>query len=503
MEKRIRIVWILSLVSALLLIGVQAYWLFNQYQFVLDGYSEELAGGILNAANNEYRLRKKEDETNYLYIINTNREYVQKSSTEKTDNNHFSFALTRNSFQADNKTDTFLIDSIRKEALRQTATLLDSINGKVQGQMENTGRVLDLSLSIDPNLSQDSIQRFLDMALTNSSIPFRAERFDSLLNADMPEHSFQLYDWPETDSIYRSSWRRTGSITHPRLRVAYAYSPFQKLGIIIESPVPTQPLFARMAVQLLLAFGLILLLIGCLIFQIRTILKQKKIGELRQNFVNTMIHELKRPVQTLKTFISFLGDKDMRSDEVLTGQVVQDSMFELDNLSAYLNKLKDMVRADSENAPLNLTCFDLRELTEKVVRLIHIPTGKQVEFSKYFDMESPMIEADPIHLANVFSNLIENAIKYSGDKVHIEIKARKKGNELWLTVSDNGIGIPVVEQERVFVKFYRGTNLPDNNIPGLGLGLSYVKLISEAHQGYVSLQSHLGRGTTVTLFLPQ
>lgn len=500
MEKRIRFVWILSLVSALLVIGVQAYWLYNQYGFVLDGYSQELAGRILQTANDEYRQRKQEDPTKYLYIVKSKHEYVGGSDEKDSADNRFSFALSRGGVES---ADTLRADSVWKETLKQTTELLDSINAKqTQGDGKEEER-FKLSFSIDPALPYDSIQRFLEMAITNSNNPFRPAVLDSMLLATMPGHVFEMHDWPAADSLYRSSWMRTGTVLKPRLRVAYAYSPFQKQGIVIETGIEPQPLFGRMAVQLFLAFGLVLLLIGCLVFQIRTILKQKKVGELRQNFVNTMIHELKRPVQTLKTFVAFLGDKDMRSDEDITDRVVQDAMFELDNLSAYLGKLKDMVRADNEQTALNPVVFDLRSLVEKVIRLIHIPADKEVRFSQSFNMESTMVEADPIHLANVFSNLIENAIKYSAHKVDIEISVCRKGNELWLTVTDNGIGIPMVEQEKVFAKFYRGSNLPDKNIPGLGLGLSYVKLISEAHHGSVSLQSRLGSGTSITLCLPQ
>ncbi|NDV59631.1 sensor histidine kinase KdpD [Bacteroides sp. 519] len=497
MEKRIRVVWVLSLLSALLLIGVQAYWLYNQYEFVLDAYSEELAQEMYKVGYDDFMERKKKVKSNYSYVINTNLEGTSYGDEEThKDLKKIAFAFIYDK-------DSLLSKTQKKEQLSNILSRIDSLDYSGEEILPFNDKDQALSLSINRDLPQDSIQLFMDMAVTNHFSPFSKARFDSLLTAHIPGHSFTMLDWPQNDSIYRISWTRTGHITNPGLQVAYAYSPFQKEGIIVETAIPVEPLFTRMAVQLFLAFSLILILIGCLVFQIKTILKQKKIGELRQNFVNTMIHELKRPVQTLKTFVSFLGDKDMRSDEIITEQVIQDSMFELDNLSAYLNKLKDMVRADSDDTPLTLVHFDLHELTEKVIRLINIPNGKQVEFSRYFDMESPMIDADPIHLANVLSNLIENAIKYSGDKVNIEIKARKKGNELWLTVSDNGIGIPVVEQDRVFAKFYRGSNLPDNNIPGLGLGLSYVKLISEAHQGRVSLQSHIGEGTSITLFIPQ
>ncbi|NDW11909.1 sensor histidine kinase [Bacteroides sp. 214] len=500
MEKRIRVVWVLSLVSALLVIAVQLYWLYNQYQFVLNGYSEELAQKVYSAGEEEYAMRKGKGQ--YSYIMNTKISNIADSGALE-DSKHLSFAYIQTDAQQNNEADSVLTDSIRKTILLQAQHLLDSVNTDVKRAVEQPFSLSGLSLWIDTDMSVDSIQHFVTVALTNNITPFREAAFDSILVAELSGNTFEIHPWAVGDTIYRSSWKRQGSILSPRLEVAYAYSPFQRLGIVVNIPIKSQPLFARMAVQLLLAFGLILLLIGCLVFQIRTILKQKKIGEMRQNFVNTMIHELKRPVQTLKTFVAYLGDKEMRSNEVITAQVIQDSMFELDNLSAYLAKLKDMLRADSDQTPLNLVRFDLEELTDKVIRLIDVPQGKTVTFSKSFFMDSPLIEADPIHLANVLNNLIENAIKYSNTKVHIDIKATRTGRELLLAISDDGIGIPLFEQEKVFAKFYRGANLPDSTIPGLGLGLSYVKLISEAHHGKVSLHSNVGCGTIITLSIPQ
>ena len=239
--------------------------------------------------------------------------------------------------------------------------------------------------------------------------------------------------------------------------------------------------------QLFLSIFLILLLLACLGFQIRTIWEQMRLNELREGFVHTMIHELRRPVQTLKVFVSFLNDREMRMDEATTERVLQDSMFELDNLSAYLGKLKDMVCADERETLLRPSAFNLRELVEKVVRLTNIPAGKKVSFSTAFPPDMPDLTADPVHVANVLSNLIENAIKYSGVE---------------LTVSDNGFGIAPDERRKVFEKFYRSSHLPDKQIPGIGLGLSYVRQIVEAHHGSVSLRSELGEGTRITINLP-
>ena len=118
-------------------------------------------------------------------------------------------------------------------------------------------------------------------------------------------------------------------------------------------------------------------------------------------------------------------------------------------------------------------------------------------------MESTLVIADPVHIANIISNLIENAIKYSGKEVRIDLSCIQKGHTLTIQITDNGIGIPPAEQSKVFDKFYRGNHIPDRNIPGIGLGLSYVKLLTEAHHGYVSLTSQPGKGTTFSIVLPQ
>lgn len=224
---------------------------------------------------------------------------------------------------------------------------------------------------------------------------------------------------------------------------------------------------------------------------------------MRKNFVNTMIHELKRPVQTLKMCVAFLNNKSMRTDEQAMDEVVKDSMFELDNLSAYLSKVRDMTRADYEHTPLNIRTFNLQETIEKLIRLCNVPTDKQVSIRPHFHMDSPLVTADPVHIANIISNLIENSIKYSETKVEIGIECILKSHTLTLRISDNGIGIPASEQGKAFDKFYRGSHLPDRNIPGIGLGLSYVKLLTEAHHGTITLASQPGKGTTFTLVIPQ
>ena len=288
-----------------------------------------------------------------------------------------------------------------------------------------------------------------------------------------------------------------------KMKIVYPYNPLEQEALVGEVTIPLSPILRQMSWQLVASLFLILLLMYCLVYQIRTILTQQKTDEMRKGFVNTMIHELKRPVQTLKMCIAFLNNKLMRTDEQMMDSVVQDAIFELDNLSAYLSKMRELTRADNEHIVLSTRTFDLVATVEKLIRLNNAPADKVVRFETSFSGTPLLVVADPVHIANCLSNLIENAVKYSGNEVCICIDASLKDNRLCMKIKDNGIGIPLQEQERVFEKFYRAQNIPDANLPGIGLGLSYVKLMVEAHGGNITLQSQLGKGTTFTIEIPQ
>jgi len=485
----------LSLVSVLLLIGIQGYWLLNQYEYVLDTYAEEITQQVQQAGNEEFLNRKGDGPLPATFQIRSNRDDGSNSRTN----------IIIGRLMPDMQTDENAIFMQREQPVqtdpRQIRPLETPNSFTVETNfIDSTKPYMDYFT----NLTGEELRNAFERVVTNQMIqPFNQAQFDSILVSKLQTLNYVVIPWQE-DEVYDHTnlWKRTGSVFVPRLTVTYAYSPLENKGIYISLKLPPQQALYRMGIQLMVSTGLTFLLIVCLIFQVRTIIKQRKVNEIRENFVNTMVHELKRPVQTLKSFVSFLKDTKMRSDIEATEQVVRDSMFELDNLTAYLNKLKDMLQADSETTALHPVRFNLHELVEKVIRLTHIPADKEVTISPFYETEDIFMEADPIHLANVLSNLIENAIKYSGDKVSVEIKIGQDKRKVYISVKDNGIGIPTPEQESVFTKFYRGNHIPDKNIPGIGLGLSYVKLIVEAHQGTINLDSQVGEGTTITICLP-
>lgn len=487
MERRIKIVWIFSIVAMLLITAGQGYWLRNQYHYVIDERVNEVYNCILRTVQLNDSVRALQprkvfnsDHTSYYNID---------FKTEEPDRGSIAKVLLVATTKAE-KSDTFaLVRPNMKYAVTVSepeAVYCDSFRIKL------------------PSWYSVNIASAIELCKLEVDVPFTLQRFDSLFAGHMGSLPFTTHLKVANDTVFQwePTMKRSGTLLCTNLQVHYPYNPLKHQLLVVSVDLAPSALLIHMGWQLLGSFCLILLLGFCLLFQIKTILKQRRTDELRKSFVNTMIHELKRPVQVLKMCVAFLNDKVLRTDEKAMDEVIHDSMSELDNLSAYLSKLRDMTRADDEFTQLSVRTFDIKDTVDKFVRLYHTSENKSVSMDAHFSKET-LVTADPIHISNIIGNLIENAVKYSGQSVHIVIDCLLLGHKLMIRVTDNGIGIPAAEQSRVFDKFYRGSNIPDYSLPGIGLGLSYVRLLVEAHRGTISLNSQPGEGTEIEISIPQ
>lgn len=484
MEKRIKIVWILTIVTSILMLGGQAYWLYNQYGYSAEAYMQKLHEQILEAEDKEADIRFQHRQISSEPLRSLGMNLSGWTSLGE--------------------------DSLKRPEPRTSTTLTFYYRNKEN--MDSAALAKLIEEGSDSVLVRDTFQlegvstELLFSASTLYTLQISNPFQESLLDSLFQEQGIRMTN-TRRETLDTLQWKgnyipfREGLAY--KMKIVYPYNPLEQEALVGEVTIPLSPILRQMAWQLVASLFLILLLMYCLVYQIRTILTQQKTDEMRKGFVNTMIHELKRPVQTLKMCVAFLNNKLMRTDERMMDAVVQDAMFELDNLSAYLSKVRELTRADNEHIVLSNRTFDLVATVEKLIRLNNAPADKVVRFDTHFSETPLWVMADPVHVANCLSNLIENAVKYSGHEVCISIDASLENNRLCLSVRDNGIGIPVQEQDKIFEKFYRAQNIPDANLPGIGLGLSYVKLMVEAHGGNITLQSQLGKGTTFTIEIPQ
>lgn len=508
MEQRIKIIWMLSLAAMLLIIAGQGYWLWNQYRYKNEECADEMYRRVMDAVavNDSIRRtmpRKTFGASNVSLNTSISLSYRdQKDSLNPAGRQEYRQVVKVGTVDTDELLKASISD-LMPDTVRLSRTGKDSIG--VRTDRLNMQFVDSLVLSNEDGYSGGvDIVRVLDQYKLQVDVPFTLQRFDSILQVRLDGMPFTTQLTHVRDTLYRCKEKVThlGTSLFPVLQVDYPYNPMKFEQVRVQVQILPHALLLRMGGQLLGSLLLILLLAFCLLFQIKTILRQRRIDEMRKNFVNTMIHELKRPVQTLKTCVAFLSHRELCADPQAMEEVIHDSRAGLDNLSAYLQKLRDMTRADDGQAQLTVTTFRLREAVDNLVLLQQSATDKQTSFEVRID-PSLMVRADRLHFSNIISNLLENAVKYSGDAVHIVIEAAVTDARLTLSVADNGIGIPLAEQARVFDKFYRSASLLDPAVPGIGLGLSYVKLLTEAHRGTVTLRSRPGQGTTVTVSIPQ
>ncbi len=233
------------------------------------------------------------------------------------------------------------------------------------------------------------------------------------------------------------------------------------------------------------------------------IFKQKRLSEMKNDFVNNMTHELKTPISTISLASQMLSDRSIPDTQKNLGQISRIIRTESKQLSFQVERVLQMAIFDHGQLKLKMQEVDIHDLVETVAQNFLIQVEKREGKLEFLpEAEDSVVRGDKMHLTNVVSNLLENAMKYTRQTPDIGISTRNAGSDLILSIRDNGIGIGKEDQKRIFDKFYRVPTGNLHNVKGFGLGLSYVKLIVEHHGGAIGLKSELQKGTQFNIRLP-
>ena len=256
---------------------------------------------------------------------------------------------------------------------------------------------------------------------------------------------------------------------------------------------------------LMLASSVFILLAIISIFYatVRTIIHQKRNSEIKNDFINNMTHELKTPISTVSLACEALQDPDMAGNKTIVGRYVNMISDENKRLGMLVEEVLQSAVLDKGDFKLKHEQLDLNALVKSVIDKFGIQVRDRGGLVKtdYYPLQIP-VTADPVHLANVVSNLLDNANKYSKEQPEIQVTTSVQGGQATVQVTDNGIGISKENQKRIFDKLYRVPTGNRHDVKGFGLGLSYVKIIIERLGGSVGLESQLGRGSTFIINLP-
>ena len=252
----------------------------------------------------------------------------------------------------------------------------------------------------------------------------------------------------------------------------------------------------------LISISLITIVIGTFFYSIKIINNQKKITQIKSDFINNMTHELKTPIATIGLACEALKDKDIELNKPMKDKFLSTITNENERLGKLVETVLQNTISEKGTPELKLEIFNIEEIIEKAMKSIQLSFDKKEgSIETDFMALNKIVEADKLHITNVIYNLLDNSLKYSENKPHVKISTRDVIGGLVIRIKDNGIGIAKDNQEKIFEKLFRVPTGNIHNVKGFGLGLSYVKSIMELHQGSIKVESKLGHGSTFLISL--
>ncbi len=235
----------------------------------------------------------------------------------------------------------------------------------------------------------------------------------------------------------------------------------------------------------------------------RTIMRQKRLNDIRNDLVNNLTHELKTPISTISLACEALNDPSVPQNEDSRRRFVAMIRDENKRLGSLVENVLQSAVMDSGHMLLKRVDLDLHNVVHDVVRSSSMQVSRRNgRIDLDLKAEIHHLTGDRIHLTNLLYNLVDNAVKYTEKEPRITIATRSTDEGVFLSVTDNGIGIPRSEHQKVFDKLYRVPTGNIHNAKGFGLGLSYVRTVVQRHGGRIELESEPGRGSTFRIFLP-
>lgn len=239
-------------------------------------------------------------------------------------------------------------------------------------------------------------------------------------------------------------------------------------------------------------------------YTLGVILHQKRLSEIKNDFINNMTHEFKTPITTITASTEMLMSGRMDADPDKRKRYYRMILDESNRLKLQVEKVLQMAQFDKERIKLNRSQHNIHDLIERAVASVQILIDEH-QCTIRFNLAAinPMVSVDELHFTNVIRNLLDNAIKYGPDQQTISIATNETDRHIAVAITDQGPGISPDQHKDIFSKFYRVPTGDVHNVKGFGLGLYYVRSIIEAHQGKVGLESVVGRGSTFVVTLPK
>jgi signal transduction histidine kinase len=471
-KKRIRYIFILMSVCIVGILAVQGYWLYNTWHIAYDQFSRGINGALAEAAGH----KGFSDMKAYLRAHPASDGNAALPSVPPA--GHY-----------------FRMHRVEKEG-----ALSDTAKGRPAASSHAGSDVQD-----SVNAPENPYWYFISERLSRQ--PYNLASLDSVFRDELDGRGIRAAFVLDTQRAKRSDFRgkdfRRTWRAHTPLQTRWTHvNPVSDLYVRATFATPYGYLFGKLLWILVSSLILLVLICWCFVYMLTTILKQKRWSEIKNDFISNMTHELKTPIATVSAAIEALQHFRGMEDKSKAQSYLDISQHELGRLSGLVEKVLHISIEENHEMVLHREKVNLRDLIATILASQELKAGKEVRFTFTCEPEDLALNVDRMHFSNAINNLIDNAVKYSYQKVDIRIDARMKGRSCLLTLKDDGIGIAAPYQPLVFDKFFRVPTGDLHQVKGFGLGLSYVKKIIEMHGGSIRLKSEPGKGTVFSIVLP-
>lgn len=518
--------WIFYLIATTIIttIGVQFYWNLKNYQENKQRVANEIQLSLDNAIEEYFSTLAK---SKFLTIINNDTEHDQtvkiksntsfdsiiskiKNSSNSKENLKPKFTINSIQISSDEnfsqeKIDSMMLETrkivteinIKKDSINNLKQTDNSITSYTQFTDNKNGIHFDKngnktavkyfkgkraadSLKLITNLKPIFVS-FLDQSLDYNTI-------DSLIENQLNTKGIHLktsFHHLKKDTIFKK--------TKDTTLVDKKFSANSKSTYLKDNQSyklyysnPNYEALKRSFGGIFLSLILSLLIISCLFYLLKIINQQKELAAIKNDLISNITHEFKTPIATVSTAIEAIENFNVLDDKEKTQRYLAMSSVQIKKLHQMVEKLLETATLDSEQLMLKKETVDVVEMTEKLVKKHQLLANyKELHFS--WKLQPNYVNVDVFHFENVISNLIDNAIKYGGNTIEININSILNSTEI--TIADDGNGIEKNQQEKIFDKFYRVPKGNKHDVKGFGIGLYYCKKIIEKHAGSIALSS--------------
>jgi len=373
-------------------------------------------------------------------------------------------------------------------ALRSLATRILDRNQADPNQMVAIDQLSSNSFLVQLNTRID--ERVLDSLLI---FEFRYHQIDM-------DYEYGVYNCFDDRLLY-GNYKRPTELKGLRA-CAVSESDSDCHNFVVTFPTKMNYIVSHMGTWVFSSIALLIVL-AFFIFTLMFIWKEKRLSEIKADFINNMTHEFKTPLSTISLSSEVLSKPDIiKSPDRLShyAKIIYD---ENQRLTKQVDRVLQIAVLSKGDIKLKKKELDLHRVIEKAVQSLSLlVTQREGSIDIQLNAKDHVILADRVHVTNIITNLLDNANKYSAAAPQIAVSTKNKRNGILVSVADKGIGMSEEAQQQIFKQFYRVPTGNIHDVKGFGLGLFYAKLMVQAHKGYIGLKSELNRGSKFDVFFP-